>query len=404
MKTNNDLNVLEASRERIKWTLQNFERVYLSFSMGKDSTVMFHLVMEEAKKLNKKVGVLTIDLEGMYDFSVKHTMQMYEEYKDNIEPYWVCLPLRLRSAVSVYEPYWKCWDKEKKEAWIRPMPENCISDVNYFPFFVDGMEFEEFVPEFAKWYSQGKSCACMVGIRTQESLNRFRTIANKKKDRINGYGWTTKLEDNIYNVYPIYDWKVEDIWTYHGKNPDKRHNILYDYMHKAGVPLKQQRVCEPYGDDQRRNIYLFQVIEPRTWAKVVARVNGANSACLYINETGNINGYNKITKPEGHTWKSFANLLVNSMPPKTGEHFKNKIWVYIRWWSKRGYKNNFPDETEQYLVSQNLAPSWKQICKSLLRNDFWCKGLGFSQTKSHAYEHYLEYYKKKREEEKIAFL
>lgn len=396
------MNVYEATRQRIRFTLLNFERVYLSFSMGKDSTVMFHIAMEEAIKFKKKIGVLTIDLEGMYDLSVKHTMQMYEEYKENIDPYWVCLPLRLRSAVSVYEPYWKCWDKDKKDAWIRPMPENCIKDYNYFPFFKDGMEFEEFTPLFGEWYSQGKPCACMVGIRTQESLNRFRTIVNKKKDRKNNFSWTTKVTEHTYNVYPIYDWKVEDIWTYHGKTK-KSYNKLYDYMEKAGVPLKYQRVCEPYGDDQRKNIWLFQIIEPKTWSKVVNRVAGANGSCLYINESGNINGYGKITKPDNHTWKSFSMFILNTMPTKTKEHFKNKIYIYLRWWSKRGYENGIPDDVEQYLCSQNLAPCWRMIAKTLLRNDFWCKGLGFSQQKSHSYDKYLERIKKKREEESLSF-
>ena len=46
-------------------------------------------------------------------------------------------------------------------------------------------------------------------------------------------------------------------------------------MHKAGVKLSLQRICQPYGDDQRRGLWLFHLIEPETWAKVVARVNGA---------------------------------------------------------------------------------------------------------------------------------
>ena len=74
-------------------------------------------------------------------------------------------------------------------------------------------------------------------------------------------------------------------------------------MHKAGLSISQQRICQPYGDDQRRGLWLFHIIEPETWAKVVTRVNGANSGALYVNESGAINGYNKITLPKGHTWE-----------------------------------------------------------------------------------------------------
>ena len=55
-------------------------------------------------------------------------------------------------------------------------------------------------------------------------------------------------------------------------------------MHKAGVALGNMRICQPYGDDQRRGLWLFHLIEPETWARVVARVNGANSGALYIND------------------------------------------------------------------------------------------------------------------------
>ena len=46
------INVHDESINRIKWTFDNFERIYLSFSAGKDSTVMLHLVAQEAQKRN----------------------------------------------------------------------------------------------------------------------------------------------------------------------------------------------------------------------------------------------------------------------------------------------------------------------------------------------------------------
>lgn len=389
-------NVLEAAKERISFVFDNFERVYSTVSFGKDSSVMMHLACDEARRRGRKMGVLLVDLEGQYKMTMEHAEAMVEEYADCIELYWVCLPIHLRNAVSVYGPFWKCWDPSRKEAWIREMPKYAISDPGFFPFFQDGMEFEEFVPLFGEWYAQGELTACMVGIRTQESLNRYRTIASRYKTPFQDKQWTTKLSDNLYNAYPIYDWKTEDIWTYHGKFPEKSHNVLYDYMQKGGVPLKDQRICQPYGDDQRKGLWLFHLIEPETWARVVARVNGANGGAQYVQEWGNINGYRKVTKPEGHTWKSFAYLLIDSMPPKTREHYKNKIWKFIEWWSQRGYPDGIPDEADYELEQSKLAPSWRRVVKSLLRNDFWTKGLGFTQTKSDAYKKYLEFMKEKR--------
>jgi predicted phosphoadenosine phosphosulfate sulfurtransferase len=392
------VNVLDAAKERIKYTFDNFDKVYVSFSGGKDSTVMLHLVAEEAIKRNRRFGLLFIDLEGQYKLTIDHIKQCFDMYKDITDQYWVCLPIHLRNAVSVYETHWYCWDKDKKESWVRNMPKMAISDSDYFSFFHDGMEFEEFVPLFGEWYSQGQDCACFVGIRSDESLNRFRSIASLKKEKYKGIQWTTLVTGKVYNSYPIYDWKTKDIWVYHGKNQLLPYNRLYDLMHKAGLTLHQMRICQPYGDDQRRGLWLFHLIEPETWSKIVARVNGANSGALYVNESGNINGYRKISKPEGHTWKSFAMLLLNSMPNRTKEHYDNKIILFERWWMQRGYPEGIPDEADYKLEADKKVPSWRRVCKSLLRNDYWCKGMSFTQHKSEAYSKYMKLMEKRKKE------
>lgn len=390
LKKYNDVNVLEAAQSRIRDTFDSFERIYISFSAGKDSTLMLHLVMAEAIKRNRKIGLLLVDLEAQYDITMKHAEKCVEMYKDHIELYWVSLPIALRNAVSNFQPQWLCWDPAAESSWVRPRPSYAIGDLSFFPFFQQGMEFEEFVPEFGEWYSQGKSCACFVGIRTDESLNRFRTIASNSKVTFRGRQYTTKVTDNVYNTYPIYDWSVSDLWHYHYLNPSLPHNEIYDYMHKAGLSPSQMRICQPYGDDQRRGLWLFHILEPKTWYKVVSRVNGANSGALYIQETGNSTGYSKITKPDGHTWKSFANLLLQSLPENTSAHYITKFKVFLKWWKERGYPDGIPEEAPANLESQRVAPSWRRICKVLLRNDYWCKGLAFTQPKSAAYGRYLE--------------
>jgi predicted phosphoadenosine phosphosulfate sulfurtransferase len=128
-------------------------------------------------------------------------------------------------------------------------------------------------------------------------------------------------------------------------------------------------------------LWLFHLIEPETWSRIVARVNGANSGAMYANETGNILGINKISKPDGHTWESFAKLLLESLPPKTRNHFENKIAVFVHWWMDRGYPRGIPDEADPKDEAAHKVPSWRRVCKALLRNDYWCKGLSFSQHK-----------------------
>lgn len=393
-----DLNVLDAARERICQTFDDFEKVYLSFSAGKDSTVMLHLVCEEARRRGRKIGVLIVDLEAQYALTMDHARTCVDMWADVIDLHWVCLPLHLRNAVSVYEPFWLCWDPGVRGAWVREFPEGAITDESFFPFFRRGMEFEEFVPLFGEWYSEGKPCACLVGIRTDESLNRFRTICQSKKTTWKDRRWTSKVSENVFNHYPIYDWRSRDLWIYHSKHPEMPSNKLYDLMYKAGVPMGHMRICQPYGDDQRRGLWLFHLIEPETWSKVVARVNGANGGSLYVQEWGNINGYRGITKPTNHTWMSFAKLLIGSMPPKTQVHYQNKVTMFEHWWRQRGYPDGIPDEAAYEMEAARRAPSWRRVCKSLLRNDYWCKGLGFSQHKSEGYKKYLDLMERRKKE------
>jgi predicted phosphoadenosine phosphosulfate sulfurtransferase len=124
----------------------------------------------------------------------------------------------------------------------------------------------------------------------------------------------------------------------------------------------------------------------------VARVNGANQGALYAQEAGNILGRITISKPAGHTWESFAMLLLESQPPATKEHYRNKIAVFLKWYRDRGYPAGIPDDGPV----EKKEPNWKRICKAILRNDYWCKGLSFTQTKSEAYERYMKAMKVRR--------
>lgn len=383
------MSVLTAARQRIARVFDDFDRVCVSFSGGKDSTVLLHLVMEEAIQRHRRVGLLFIDLEAQYTLTVEHVARCVAMYREHLDLYWIALPLALRNAVSVYEPKWLCWDPDRRADWVRPPHPDSITDEGAFSWFRRGMEFEEFVPEFNRWYADDAFTACLVGIRAQESLNRWRTISTEKKVRHADLRWTTWTGGSVFNAYPIYDWQTEDIWTYHAKHPAMPHNALYDRMQAAGLSLHQQRICQPYGDDQRRGLWLYHILEPQTWGRVVARVNGANTGALYVQERGNIMGNGKVTLPAGHTWQSFAELLLTTLPTATAEHYRAKIGVFLAWYAKRGFPDGIPDEADPKAETERTAPSWRRICKMLLRNDYWAKGLSFTQHQSTAYQAYV---------------
>ncbi len=387
--------VLCGAQKRISWIFDQFERLYVSFSGGKDSTVLFHLCAEEAHKRGRKFGLLFIDWECQYRLTIEHVSKMVKLYSDVIDLYWCCIPLRTVNAVSVFEPEWIAWEEGKE--WIREKPECAIKEGSFFPFHQGVLTFEEFIVLFGKWYSRKQKTACLVGIRAAESLNRWISVASDRyKQTFQDRRWTTKVGEYVYNAYPIYDWKTEDIWTYCGKF-NKIYNRLYDRFYQAGVPLSKMRICEPYGNEQRQALDLYHIIEPETWGRMVARVNGANFGAVYAKTRGIILGNYTITKPEQYSWEEFVKLLLNSMPFQTAEHYRNKLAVYLNWWrTNGGLSNGIPDEQSGDLGAKDI-PSWRRICKCILKNDYWCKMLCFSPTKTLAYQKYCELIRRKRE-------
>ncbi len=172
IKRYHDMNVLAAARERIGLALDNTERTYVALSGGKDSTVLLHLVMEQAIKRGRKVAVMFIDFEAQYQETIRHLVELFELYSQWIEPHWICIPMLLRNAVTNYEPRWVCWDESKKDIWVREKPYYGKT-VKDYPFAIAEMEFEEFIVLFGEWYAQGKTTSAFIGIRAQESLHRY---------------------------------------------------------------------------------------------------------------------------------------------------------------------------------------------------------------------------------------
>ena len=173
------------------------------------------------------------------------------------------------------------------------------------------------------------------------------------------------------------------------------YNKLYDRMYQAGVSFHQMRICEPYGSEQKRGLWLFHVVEPETWGKVVSRVSGANFGALYSRERGNVSG-NGVKKLGNMSWKEYAMAILESMPYETREHYKNKFAVYLKWWENHGI-GIIMDEAGGDLGSEDKVPSWRRLCKVMLKGDYWCKGLSFHPMKTSAYERYKKIMEKRRE-------
>ena len=393
-----NINVYDAAIARYQTVLKEFDNYYLSVSGGKDSSIMLQLMAQEARKCGKKFSVLYIDLEAQYQATIDHINVLIDATKDVVENwYWCALPLSLRNAVSAIQPKWICWDEKDKEKWVREYPTK-RKDVTLITedtlpsewhWFFKGMEFEEFILWFAKWFNEthGGKTAAGIGIRSDESLNRFRTIVSDKKERYKNYSWTTRAHCksevlNCWNFFPLYDWSTEDDWTAVARF-NLLFNPIYELMYKNGLSIHEQRLCQPYGDDQRKGLDQFRTLEPETWEKVLNRVEGVNFGNIYCRTSllGNI----KSEKPDGMTWEQYAVFLLESIgmyAPEVRDHYYKKIKTFMQWYEKEGVApDQIPDEADRKLESAKKAASWRRIARAIEKNDFWMSRLSFGETK-----------------------
>jgi predicted phosphoadenosine phosphosulfate sulfurtransferase len=261
------------------------------------------------------------------------------------------------------------------------------------------------------WYGHGEKTACLLGIRTQESLNRYRAMVMEKAT-YQGRQWSTLVKNETYNFYPIYDWTVEDIWTYNGKF-GKDYNHLYDLFYKAGISIHKMRVDEPFGDTCKAGLNMFKVIEPETWARVCNRVSGANMGALYNhNKMMNAN----YTLPKGHTWKTFTEFLLDTLPQETADHYRVKFYKFAKYWQEVGcglpadeiklleekygdhiinthQTNNRGKRDKEVILFRDIVDeiaeldtrsellTWKRMAMCIIKNDYLCTRLNFSVTK-----------------------
>ena len=146
----------------------------------RDSGLLLNLVMDYRKKYypEKTLGVFHQDFEAQYTVTTEYVERTFERIKDEVEPYWVCLPMATRTALSSYEMYWYPWDDTKKDSWVRQMPQKeyvMNLDNNPMTTYHYRMHQEDLAKQFGRWYqlSHGKKkTVCLLGIRADESLQR----------------------------------------------------------------------------------------------------------------------------------------------------------------------------------------------------------------------------------------
>lgn len=417
-----DMNVYEASMERIKYIFDEFDQVLVSFSGGKDSGVCLNLCYDYAKEHNMldKLAMYHLDYEAQYQMTTDYVEEVFKQFSD-IRRYWLCLPIEAQCACRMDGAFWTPWAEENKDIWVREMPtyEYVINEHNA-PFeVVRGKTDNEMQDVFCKWFSSvyGKT-ATVVGIRCQESYERLSIIINTDKNlRYKEKNWTitTHVNNPTHGLntfaYVIYDWLVEDVFTYFAKY-EKSYNKLYDLYYQAGLNINQMRVASPFNNCAMNTLKLYKVIDPKNWGKMTSRVNGVNFAGLYGGTTAM--GWKSIKLPKGHTWKSYCYFLLGTLDEKLKKHYERILATSIEYWCKKGgfisedimhelealkgevvyqdygkspkYPNQkvikfnvYPDDLEVKTFAK--FPSYKRMCVCILKNDYYCTYMGFGRTK-----------------------
>ncbi len=412
-------NVYEALQDRLRFIFEEFDNIYLSFSGGKDSGLLLNLVLDFRRAYfpEKRLGVFHQDFEAQYTVTTQYIERTFERIQDQVEPYWVCLPMATRTALSSYEMYWYPWDDTKKELWVRPMPQkkyvihlenNPITTYRY------RMHQEDLAKQFGRWYRKahgGKKTVCLLGIRAEESLQRYSGFLNKKYG-YKGQCWISQQFKNMWCASPLYDWTSQDVWHANARF-GYDYNRLYDLYYKAGLKISQMRVASPFNDYSKDALNLYRVIDPEIWVKLVGRVRGANFASIYGKTKAM--GYRNIKLPEGHTWKSYTLFLLDTLPARLRNHYVRKFNTSIQFWHKTGggldeetireleehgyrirrngvsnytvnkksrivFLGKIPDSTDDIKTCKDL-PSWKRMCYCILKNDHTCRFMGFGLTR-----------------------
>ena len=350
-----DKNVYEAALERIEYCYKRFDQIVVSFSGGKDSTAVLNLTIEVARRLGKlPVRVVFFDEEAIHPPTIEYVQRVAQRTEVALE--WYCLPIKHRNACSNEQPYWYCWNPDEKEKWVRPMPDGAITTHPEFKF---GMQWQEFA-DYMDTPERGNVCR-LTGVRTQESLRRFKAVATKKND---AYIAGASGHGNTFNVHPIYDWSSEDVWVL-VKQQNLDYNRTYDIFNRTrwNNRLLAMRVCPPFGEEPLRGLWMYAECFPELWHKMLYRVPGVATAWRYHNTE--LYGIGPMQKPDGITWQQYLEIVyANYDEPET----LGKVKAGVNSIRRRHYSKTddaIPDEEVHPLT----GTSWKFLCKVATKGD-----------------------------------
>lgn len=338
--------VLECAKERISDIFDDFENICVSISGGKDSTVLAHLVLQEAVRRDRRVGIFFLDEEVVYDSTVKQVDYIMNMYPKNTIKLWYQIEFNLTNATSFEDDQLICWERGKSKIWMRsklpdsiqykpwPKETETVRDKNKGFGFYDALEnFQRSRPD---------TCFC-VGLRATESPHRWKAVSSHPGHK--DWCWTTDIGNGSVSAYPLYDWNFHDIWKYIYDN-DLKYSKIYDYQHKKGMGLQEIRVSSLIHEKSFKALVDLPEFEPKTYDKLLKRVKGISVGKLY----GKDNKMLQVRKlPKNYKdWMEYRDFLLETYPDET------KKWIFEKRFAR-------------HLNNSYVA---RQQCRQLILNDY----------------------------------
>lgn len=310
-----DESVLDAARRRVSFIYDNFQDIKVSISGGADSSTLAHLMLEEAKRRNRKVGLFFLDEEVMYQSCVDQVTHIIEDWAtDNVVPLWLQAEFNLTNATSYSDSHLIAWEPGQHQKWMRPKKSYAIK---FHPWdrtkeiILDrriGLDFYAMLANFEACYT---GAAFVVGLRGTESMNRWRTVSKNPTD-INGITtyWATRKGGNTA-LYPLYDWNQSDVWKYIYEH-NLRYSKVYDYMFRKGMHLNEIRTSSLIHERSFKALVELPEFEPKTYNKLLKRIKGIS----FAQETGKSALMFKAKKlPKNFTsWRKYRNFILETYP------------------------------------------------------------------------------------------
>ncbi|MGY5550790.1 phosphoadenosine phosphosulfate reductase domain-containing protein [Riemerella anatipestifer] len=257
-----NINVLKAAERRILETFNRNEYVSMSFSGGKDSICLADVTLKTMLKYNidfSRLIVIFFDEEAIYPDIERITKDWRNKFISyGAKFYWFCLPIKHYNTCNqlANDESFICWEPQKQNVWVRPMPKFAIRNHKKFRM---GQTYQDFAKSLMKGIPQ------MVGLRVAESMQRLNSIASMTKSEF---------------VYPLYDWKDDDIWLYLQRER-LDYPETYIYLYKVGVPKNKLRISQFFSIDTIKSLPKVLEFYPDLYQRVIRREPNADLAFLY---------------------------------------------------------------------------------------------------------------------------